>query len=189
MLKTRLADNSDITAVLDLQALNLFLNLSPEQREAGFVTTPFTVTQLQDLLKLKGLFVLEDSNKQSNILGYTMATSWHYFSEWPIFPYMINRLVGTKYKGVIIQQDNSFQYGPVCVDSGLRGTDAFPRLFEEMRIHMAKLYPIGITFINKVNNRSYQAHRNKLKLDVIDEFEFNNNDYYGLAFETAKSVL
>ncbi len=81
-------------------------------------------------------------------------------------------------------KDNSFQYGPICIDSRLRGTEAFPILFHEMRKEMSKRFRIGTTFINKQNERSYQAHIRKVKIDVINEFTFNNNHYYGLAFET-----
>jgi hypothetical protein len=80
--------------------------------------------------------------------------------------------------------ENSFEYGPVCIDISLRGTDAFPKLFGKMREKMSEKYLLGTTFINKVNERSYQAHTRKVFMDVIDEFEFNNNNFYGLAFLT-----
>ncbi len=57
-----------------------------------------------------------------------------------------------------------------------------------MRITLSSGYPVGITFINKVNERSYKAHSRKLGMIVIDEFEFSGQEYYGLAFDTAKSV-
>jgi hypothetical protein len=51
-----------------------------------------------------------------------------------------------------------------------------------MKERMCERFIIGATFINKVNARSMKAHTRKVKLDIIDEFQFNNNDYYGLAF-------
>ncbi len=54
---SRLATKSDIQGVLDLQETNLFENLSEPERENGFVTTPFTISQLKGLLKERGLFV------------------------------------------------------------------------------------------------------------------------------------
>jgi hypothetical protein len=53
-----------------------------------------------------------------------------------------------------------------------------------MKNTMQPFYPIGVTFINKINERSYKAHTTKLNMVVIDEFSFNSNNYYGLAFET-----
>lgn len=50
-------------------------------------------------------------------------------------------------------------------------------------------YPILITFINHINPRSYHAHTKKLGLDVIKSFEFNNNQYYELGYDTSKKLL
>jgi hypothetical protein len=49
---------------------------------------------------------------------------------------------------------------------------------------MAERFPILVTFVNKTNTRSYQAHTRKLGLDVIQEFEFNGNHYYEMACHT-----
>ena len=51
---------------------------------------------------------------------------------------------------------------------------------------MSEKFEIGTTFINKINERSYQAHTRKAGIDVIDEFDFNGNNYYGLAFLTRR---
>lgn len=50
-----------------------------------------------------------------------------------------------------------------------------------MRDHMSD-FKVGTTFINKVNTRSLEAHRRKVKLEIIDEFDFNGSSYYGLGF-------
>ncbi|SFV57662.1 Acetyltransferase, GNAT family [hydrothermal vent metagenome] len=53
---------------------------------------------------------------------------------------------------------------------------------------MSKRYPILVTFVNKINPRSYAAHTKKLGLTVIQEFEFNDNHYYELVYDTSKKV-
>lgn len=118
-----------------------------------------------------------------------MAASWDYFAQWPIFSYVIFRLSGFIFKSTNISDQNTFQYGPICVDSSLRGTDTFPRLFDEMRIELSSRYPVGITFINKVNERSYNAHTRKLGMVAVDEFEFSGREYYCLAFDTANQFF
>ncbi|MCP3955568.1 MAG: GNAT family acetyltransferase [Desulfobacterales bacterium] len=183
---SRLAVKNDIQGILDLQEINLFENLAAAEKENGFVTTPFAISQLKELLGRHGLFVAEDDQK---ITGYTMAAGWDYFSQWPIFPFMISRLSGYIFKGVTLSDQNTFQYGPICIDYSLRGTGAFPRLFEAMRIELSSRHPVGITFINRVNKRSYRAHTRKLGMAVIDEFEFSGREYYGLAFDTGQSVF
>lgn len=184
-MTTRVATQNDIQGILDLQGINLFENLSESEREKGFVTTPFTISQLNELLNEHGLFVSEVGGK---IKGYTMAAGWKYFSQWSIFPYMISRLCGIVFKGINISDQNSFQYGPICIDSSLRGTEAFPCLFEKMRLDLSSRYSVGITFINKINERSYKAHVNKLGMMVVDEFEFGGREYYSLVFSTAIKV-
>lgn len=52
-----------------------------------------------------------------------------------------------------------------------------------------KVYPISVTFINKVNKVSTKAHTKKLGWEVIDEFGFNGKEYIGLAFDMRRSVL
>lgn len=182
----RAADHHDFDGILALQAANLFENLTESERADGFVTTPFTLQQLEELVERRGLFVADSEGK---VCGYTMAAAWDYCAQWPIFPFMIDRLSGRDFGGTIITEGNTYQYGPVCVDASLRGTDTFPKLFEVMRIEFATRYPIGITFINRANPRSHRAHTAKLGMAVIDEFEFGERAYYGLAFETDRSVL
>jgi len=177
---TRIATESDIEAILKLQSLNLYSNLSVEELKQGFVTTPITAEQIRTILAQTGLFIVEQDR---TVVGYAYAGSWDYFSQWAIFPTMLSRLTQLDFWGKRITATNSFQYGPVCIARSLRGSDAFPQLFATMRENMAAKYPIGTTFINKVNQRSLKAHQ-KLDLTIIDEFEFNDNFYYSLAFPT-----
>ncbi|WP_132976585.1 GNAT family acetyltransferase [Thiobaca trueperi] len=177
----RIAESSDIAGILDLQEKNLVTNLTDEKKKNGFVTTPFTGEQIHDLIQLDGLFVIDGNSK---ILGYAVAAGWDYFHGRPMFEHMIKLFGRITYKGIKIDLKNSFQYGPVCIDFNLRGTDSFPMLFSKMKEEMGDKYEVGTTFINKVNTRSYFAHTRKAGIEVINEFEFNNNKYYGLAFLT-----
>jgi hypothetical protein len=176
----RIALESDIEPILQLQSLNLYSNLSSAELAQGFVTTPITVEQVKSIMAQTGLFVVEQENL---IIGYAYAGSWNYFAQWAIFPYMLSRLTQIDFQGVKISAANSFQYGPVCIDRAWRGSGAFPQLFQTMRSSLAASYPIGVTFINQLNQRSLKAHR-KLNLEIIDEFQFNDCEYYSLAFPT-----
>ncbi len=177
---TRVAIASDIDGILKLQSLNLAANLSAAERKEGFVTTPFTVEQIKVLLSQTGVFVAE---KKGLIVGYAFAGKWDFFLQWAIFPYMVSRFGQLEFQGTQISVDNSFQYGPVCIDRILRGGGVLPQLFEIVRSSFSAR-PIGLTFINKANPRSLAAHTQKLNLEIVDEFEFNGNFYYGLGFWT-----
>ena len=186
MMNIRNATREDIEGVLMLQAKYLLANTPDDERENGFVTTPFTVEQIENIIAQDGLFIAENENK---VVAYAFAGSWEYFSQWAIFPFMAIRLSNYGLENKEVTTENSFQYGPICIDADYRGSGLFQQLFEAMRIAMQKRYPIGITFINKINKRSYEAHTKKLEMKVVDEFTFNNNDFYGLRFDTSVSVL
>jgi hypothetical protein len=180
-MMTRIAVEADINGILKLQASNLLANLTEAERAEGFVTTPFAMEQIQPLLAQTGVFVVE---KQGIVVGYALAGTWEFFSQWPIFPFMVSRFPHLTFQDIPITVDNSFQYGPVCIDRALRGSGIFPQLFEIMRSSFTSRFPIGVTFINKINLRSLAAHTRKLNLQVIDEFGFNGNEYFSLAFST-----
>ena len=192
MPQTRPAKPSDIPGILALQNRNLLSNLSETEQKNGFVTTAFTVAQIEALMADGGVFVAVETStddQSETVIGYALAGRWAYFAQWPIFPFMLARLPALDFDGLAITEANSFQYGPVCVDAAYRGLGVFPRLFETMRLGMCERYPIGVTFINRLNPHSYHAHTKKLGMTVIDEFEFNGRPYYGLAFDMARSVL
>lgn len=187
MMQTRLGTKQDITGILSLQERNLFSNLNEQERRKGFVTTPFTVSQIEEIIKQNGLFVAE--NNENVIIAYAFAGSWEYFKQWAIFKLMISRFPKLSFNGNKITTENSFQYGPVCIDIDYRGEGLLNLIFEEMRIEFEKRYPISLTFINSLNVISEKVHTRKLGWEIIDEFEFNNNRYIGLAFDMVKSVL
>jgi hypothetical protein len=171
----------DIEGVLDLQKLHLVSNLTEEEKKFGFVTTPFSVEQLVYVIHNEGLFIAKDDNK---IIAYVFAESWNFFSQYPIFEYMIGLFPKLSFLDFEINSTSSFQYGPICIDKKYRGKGLINSLFEFMRIHVVKKYPLSLTFINKTNIPSFKAHTEKLKWAVIGDFEFNDNNYYILAYDT-----
>jgi len=180
----RNATLKDIPEISKLQQKYNVLTISEEDRPNGFVTTLFSEEQFKDLIeKENGLAIACDGDK---VVSYVMAASWQFWSAWPLFQHMIKDLPNTKYLDQVLSLENSYQYGPICIDKDYRGTEVLANVFEFSRIQMNKRYPILITFINHINPRSYSAHTTKLGLDVIKSFEFNNNQYYELGYDTSK---
>jgi len=70
----------------------------------------------------------------------------------------------------------------------VRGSGVLEAIFDFAREAMSKRFPILVTFINKVNPRSYEAHTRNLGLEVLHEFSYNSNNYYELVYETSKKV-
>jgi len=180
------AKPADIDDVLALQFKYHVGSIEAEDKSSGFVTTLFTRDQLTSLIDAEGgLFVV----RQDGVLfAYAMAASWGYWSQWPMFAHMLKGLHELEYCGRRLSAENSYQYGPVCIAKAARGSGVLERLFDFARAQMARRYPILVTFINKINTRSFAAHTRKLGLEVIQEFEFNGNQYHELVYDTAKPL-
>jgi hypothetical protein len=182
----QIASHQDIEGVLALQEKYLVSNLNEEEKKSGFVTTPFTIAQLEIVIDQKELFLAKDAGI---VVAYIFAGSWSFFEQWPIFVYMATLLKKLAFQNFDITTKNSFQYGPVCIDKAYRGKGLINELFELMRTHLLKTYPLALTFINKINIPSQRAHTEKLKWTIIGDFEFNNNQYYILAYDMSKTCL
>ena len=178
-IEFRLAKIDDINEILKLHYRYQIDSIDEEDKKDGFITTVFDEKQLSELIEQEeGLFV---AVKDNIILAYAMAASWRFWSRWPMFAYMIEDLPNLQYAGQTLSTENSYQYGPICVDKSVRGQGVFEGIFNYSLQIMSDRYPILVTFINKINPRSYAAHTQKAGLDVIQEFEYNNNQYYELA--------
>ncbi|MNX30501.1 hypothetical protein D3C86_606660 [compost metagenome] len=185
-IQLEVAKLNDIEGILALQELYLVSNLSEEEKESGFVTTPFSIAQLTEIINQEGLFVAKDNGK---IIAYIFAGSWNFFSQWPIFNHMTAMFPDLRFLDFDITTTNSFQYGPICIDKKYRGKGLISVFFDFMRIHMLKKYPLSLTFINKTNIPSQKAHTEKLRWTIIADFQFNNNNYFVLAYDMNQSAL
>ncbi len=185
-MKYKIAELDDIPLVLDLHYKYQVDSILEEDKKDGFVTTAFTTEQLSALINEEnGLFIGVQDDK---VVAYVMAASWQFWLIWPLFAYMIEDLPNLEYLGQTLSIENSYQYGPVCIDKALRGSGVLEQIFDFARYEMSRRYPILVTFINKTNPRSYQAHTRKLGLELIQEFEFNNNSYYELVYDTSRKI-
>ncbi len=182
----KIAKINDIEKVLELHAKYQINTINEEDKKDGFITTAFTKEQMVDLITLEqGLFIAVEDER---VIAYVMSASWDFWSRWPMFVYMIEDLKNLEYIGQKLTTKNSYQYGPVCVDKEYRGKQVLEKLFDFARENMAKRFPILVTFINKINQRSYEAHTRKIGLEVIKEFSYNNNNYYELVYDTSKEL-
>lgn len=179
-----LATLADYDGILALHRTYHTDYISPEDRPNGFVTTNFTREQLETLIEQeKGVIVAKDDD--GKIVGYATAASWKFWAQWPLFTYMIDHLTEYTLDGQTITPENSYQYGPVCVDKSVRGTGVFEQMFYASLASMKDRYPIMATFINHVNPRSYAAHTRKVHTTEAGSFQFNNNNYYLMACSTS----
>ena len=183
-MQLKIAELKDIENILKLHSKYQLATIEQEDKKDGFVTTAFTKEELKDIIqKEQGIFIAVENDI---VLGYVMSASWQFWSKWPIFELMIKDLPKLNYLGQTLSINNSYQYGPVCIDKSVRGSGLLEQLFDFALESMSKRYAILVTFVNKINERSYSAHKRKLGLDVIQEFEFNGNHYYEMVYDTSK---
>lgn len=181
-MEIRQATMADLKEIKELHKKYHVDTIDSNDKPDGFVTTNLSEEQFYDLIvKENGITIATLNGK---IVSYAMAASWQFWSEWPLFAYMIEKLPENTFQGQTLSVDNSYQYGPVCVDKSVRGTGVFEKVFQASLKNMAERYPIMVTFINKINPRSYIAHTKKAHMTEVTTFQFNNNNYYMLACPT-----
>jgi len=181
-IELAVANLSHIDEVLALHSQYQVDSIREDDKKDGFITTAFSRQHLQDLISQEaGLFIAQHEGR---IVAYAMAGGWSFWSQWPMFKHMIQELPKLQYAGTHLTTENCYQYGPVCVDKSVRGSGVFEKIFHFSLQKMSQRFPFMVTFINKINPRSFEAHVRKVNLDVIKEFEFNNNQYYELACHT-----
>ena len=181
-MEIRRAEMNDLEGIITLHKQYHVNSISLDDKPDGFVTTNFTPEQLQALIeKERGVTIATEGDK---VISYAMAASWQFWSEWPLFIHMIAKLPEHSFNGQVLTIENSYQYGPICVDKAYRSTGVFEAIFYASLASMMHRFPVMVTFINKINPRSYAAHTRKVKMDTVCTFQFNNNDYYMLACPT-----
>lgn len=178
------ATRADYEGILALHRVYHTDYIRDEDRPDGFVTTNFTPEQLLALIEdEKGVTIAKDDD--GRVVAYAMAASWKFWSDWPLFSHMIGELGRYRHDGVPLTTENSYQYGPVCLDRKVRRSGLFQDVFYASLKSMQARYPFMVTFINKKNGRSEAAHTQKVPLVIEGTFRFNDNDYLLLACKTS----
>ena len=179
-----LATMENFDGILALHKIYHTDYISPEDRPNGFVTTNFTPEQLEALItQERGVTIAKDD--YGKVCAYAMAASWAFWAQWPLFTHMIQHLEEYSLNGQTLSEENSYQYGPVCVAGEHRGTGLFEQVFYFSLASMKDRYPIMATFINHINSRSYAAHTRKVPMTETGSFQFNQNNYYLMACPTS----
>lgn len=173
----------DIPGVLALLKANHVDNVT--DRSDGFVTTNITEEQMKVLIEQEdGVTIAKDGDR---IAAFALAGSWEYWSEWPFFANMILELPNFSFQGKKLTKENTYQYGPICVDKDYRGTGVFKEVFDASLASMRDRFHLMATFINTINPRSYAAHTKKVQMTDLGRFDYNNNHYCMMACTTDPS--
>ena len=177
------ADASHISGFLELQSQNLLSEVPKVAQAGGFVTTPFTVAQLEHMIAQEDIFIALYGQE---VVGYIVCASWAFLSQYLIFAYMATLLGDITQFGEKITAGNSYQYGPICIAEAWRGKGVLEPFFAFARQAMQPKYPYALTFVNTRNQRSREAHERKLGLQRIQPFSFSGQNYAMFGFTTAE---
>ena len=176
MTQIRLAEVGDIEGIRALMKKYHRDTISDEDRPDGFVTTAITDGQLTELIeKERGVMIIAGPSGEGpgegrdEVLGFCFAAPWEFWTAWPMFRHMISIIPDYEFDGKKLIVEESYQYGPVCVDRSIRGTGAFEDLFFASLEQFRDRYPVMLTFVNQINKRSENAHNNNdsRKIDYL----------------------
>ena len=180
MIIVRHATLDDLEAILQLQEKYHVSNLTEAEKQTkGFVTMKVTHEQFNKLVSKNGVFIAVADTGE--LAAYALTSDWAYYSQWAIIQQMANLLADFSLENSAITTENSFQYGPICIDEAFRGQGILAQLFEAIQVVYAPHFAFAITFINKQNERSMKAHARQTPLSIVGDFKFNDNEYWVLA--------
>ncbi|QDE32453.1 MULTISPECIES: GNAT family N-acetyltransferase [Shewanella] len=121
------------------------------------------------------------AEEQGHIVGYVMAAKWSFFSAQPLYRHIIQKIKFADLNGQAISTTNSCQYGPVWIQESKRGQGIFAALVSELKRQVRDTFPFMVTYVAADNARSLAAHKQKAAMTEIDQFSFEQRDYYLLA--------
>jgi len=183
MTQIRLAEVGDIEGIRALMKKYHRDTISDEDRPDGFVTTAITDGKLTELIeKERGVMII--AGPSGEVLGFCFAAPWEFWTAWPMFRHMISIIPDYEFDGKKLIVEESYQYGPVCVDRSIRGTGVFEDLFFASLEQFRDRYPVMLTFVNQINKRSENAHNNKAHMETLGTFDFDGNHFFLMGIRT-----
>ncbi len=145
----------------------------------GFLSIEYSHEQLERLNNELGIFIAVENSK---LLGFLVAQTMDSASHSPIIRTMTSRFPSVVFRSRPLSEYNIYMYGPVCIYKHARGKGILEGLFNIMLKTLKVRYEVGVAFVLEQNPRSLHAHRDKLGMQVVDEFEFSGQKYWTLAF-------
>ena len=180
MATFRNAEPSELSQILALQKDNLLKNLEPQNQLDGFLSIEYSHDQLENLNNQLGIFVAIDND---HFAGYLIAQTMDFALQSPLINTMVKRFPDVQYRSRPLSEFRTFIYGPVCIYKESRGQGILEGLFNVMLQTLKGQFDVGVAFVSERNPRSLYAHREKLGMKVVDEFEFKGQQYNTLVFE------
>lgn len=175
-MKITLAQPADFAAILQLQSRFHLSNLPASELAEGFVTSHLDEATLARMHQARALWIARDAEI---LAAYACAVAWDFWGKGEF----LNAVRALLPLGEITWE-NSFLYGPTCIDAPFRGQNILPALAAQIKARYAAEREFGVCFIDVRNARSLAAHERKLGFARVARLPFDDVIYHVLAFAT-----
>jgi predicted N-acetyltransferase YhbS len=151
------ATADEIQQILDLQAANLPVALTPEAMASqGFVTVRHEPAVLRRMNERAPAIIARDGDR---VVGYALVMPRDFAPFVPILAPLFARLDGLSWQGAALGDNPRwFVMGQVCVASGYRGIGVFDGLYRAMALTYRDRFDFTVTEVAERNTRSLRAH-------------------------------
>ena len=185
-LPVQLAQPADFADVLALQNRYHVSALAGDALAEGFVTTTLDTQTLERMHAGRALWIARSD--EGELAAYACAVEWAFYAESGFVERVFSHLplpFGDD-KSRVVSADNSFLYGPTCIDTKFRGQGLLPQLTAAIAARYAPTREFGVCFIDARNARSLAAHERKLSFKWLTLMPTSSPDviYNMLGFAT-----
>lgn len=174
-IQFKLTENDEeLHGILDLQKLNLFGEISQEERtDQGFVTVRHTFEQLRLMHDIAPHVIVLDEQR---VIGYILAMTKDSRDLVPVLVPMFKQFERLIFGGKLISAYDYVVIGQVCVNKNYRGLGVFDKMYGLYRSTYLNRFDFAITEIAISNQRSLKAHH-RVGFKTIQEFNDSTQEW------------
>lgn len=177
----RPATLDDVQGISQLLAKYYIGRLSDAQKARGFISVEFTIAEIESMVRSPGMVVaVAEDGAISAVAGSSPIPSHGGRGVFQKIDELIDQIA---YNGKLLSQHRLFMYGPVCVDEASSGQGLSGKLWRGFVDMVRNRYDLGLAFVSLANSVSLKAHRDKLGMTQVCEFEAEGRSYVLLAFD------
>jgi hypothetical protein len=177
----RQAVPGDYPAILALQAQNTPEQLSPQQRQQGFIVSQMNEKQLASINSGLGILI---ATEEEQLAGFVCLMPTNAQPRPPVVDAMLHTLATQRFQDRVLNQQRVFLYGPVCLSAEWRGKGVLRQLFNAVKSRTQQDFDVGALFVNEDNPHSLAAHVAGLGMTALTTFHCNNQSYQLVVFAT-----
>jgi hypothetical protein len=178
-MEIRRAIPDDYPGICELAAANYEQNLSPTDRQQGFISAKYTLQQIADIASDLGIIVARDNDR---VVGFACASRLNSDDQPSIVKNMIAEFDRIGFQGRLLADYKIFLYGPACLGLAYRGRGLLRELYQGIKREVTGKYDLGSAFIDEDNPRSLKAHAKSLGMSEVGRFAHDERSYRMLVF-------